>query len=241
MKRGTMRRASVAWLMGMVGAVAVFAMVFGFGRTGTAVAQEADESTPAAPTGEVGKAEIAEMPDGAVTYVVNSEESKASYSVEEELAGQGDVTAVGETTAIVGEIVLDADGNPIAGSRLDIDLRTLKTDEMRRDNYLRGNSLESDTFPLATFVLTGVENWSGPLTEEQTVTFQMVGNLTVHGVTKEVAWESAVTLTEDVITGTASVEVEMGDFDIEKPSVGFVLSLDETVKLDLAITAAVAE
>ena len=241
MERGTMRRTSLAWLMGAVGGVAVFAMVIGFGRTGTAVAQEEDESTPALPTGDVGKAEIAEMPDGAVTFVVNGEESKASYSVEEELAGQGDVTAVGETNAIVGEIVLDADGNPVAGSRLDIDLRTLKTDETRRDNYLRTNSLESDTYPLATFVLTGVENWSGPLTEGQTVTFQMVGNLTVHGVTKEVAWESTATLNEDVITGTATVEVEMGDFDIEKPSVGIVLSLDETVKLELEITAVVAE
>ncbi len=239
MKRGAMRLTSLAWLMGMVGAVAVIAMVFGVGRTGTAIAQE--EGTLAAPTGEVGQAEIAEMPDGAVTFVVNGEESKASYTVEEELAGKGDVTAVGETTAIVGEIVLDADGNPIAGSRLDIDLRTLKTDETRRDNYLRGNSLESDTYPLATFVLTRVDNWTGTLTEGESVTFQMAGNLTVHGVTKEVVWESAATLNEDVITGTASVEVEMGDFDIEKPSVGFVLSLDETVKLDLAITAVVAE
>lgn len=241
MKTGTARRGfGIAWFMGALGAVAVMVMAFGFGRGGSALAQD-EEGAPAAPTGEVGKAGIAEMPEGAVTYVVDGEESLASYSVEEELAGQGDVTAVGETTAVVGEIVLDADGTPLAGSRIDIDLRTLKTDETRRDNYLRGNSLESDTYPLATFVVTRIDNWSAPLTQGETTTFEMVGNLTVHGVTKEVVWESTATIDEDVITGTATVAVEMGDFDIEKPTVGFVLSLDETVTLSLAITAEMAE
>jgi len=145
MRTVTMRRTvGNPWLVGAIGSAVVVVMVFGAGRSGTALAQ--DESTPAPPVGEVGKAVIEETPDGAVTYVVDGEESLASYTVEEELAGQGDVTAVGTTTAVVGEIVLDADGNPLAGSRIDIDLRTLQTDETRRDNYLRTNSLESDTY-----------------------------------------------------------------------------------------------
>ena len=234
------KRAGLAWLMGLVGAVVAITMVFGMGRSGTASAQE-EEATIEAPTGDIGVAVIDEIPDGAVTFVVAGEESQASYSVEEELVGQGDVTAVGTTNAIVGEIVIDADGNPLAGSRIDIDLRTLQTDESRRDNYLRTNSLESDTYPLATFVLTAVENWTGSLADGDTVTFDMVGTLTVHGVTREVTWASTATLTDDVLAGTATVEVEMGEFEIEKPSVGFVLSLDETVKRDLAITANVAE
>ncbi len=240
MKMGTARRGfGIAWFMVAFGAIAVMVMAFGFSRGESALAQ--DESTPAAPTGEVGKAVIAEMPEGAVTYVVNGEESLASYSVEEELAGQGDVTAVGETTAVVGEIVLDADGNPLAGSRIDIDLRTLQTDETRRDNYLRTNSLESDTYPLATFIVTRIDDWSAPLAQGETTTFEMVGNLTVHGVTNEVVWESTATMEEDVLTGTAKVSVEMDDFDIEKPTVGIVLSLDETVTLSLAISAEMAE
>lgn len=234
------RRAGLAWLVGLVGAVVTLTLVFSMGRGGTAMAQE-DDATAEAPAGDIGVAAIEELPEGAVTYVVGGDTSEASYSVEEELAGQGDVTAVGTTNAIVGEIVLDAEGNPLAGSRIDIDLRTLQTDETRRDNYLRTNSLESDTYPLATFILTGVENWEGSLADGDEVTFDMVGDLTVHGVTREVTWESTATLADDVLTGTATVEVEMGDFDIEKPSVGFVLSLDETVKLDLAITADVAE
>jgi len=239
MRTVTMRRTvGNAWLVGAIGSAVVVVMVFGAGRSGTTLAQ--DESTPAPPVGEVGKAVIEEMPDGAVTYVVDGEESLASYTVEEELAGQGDVTAVGTTTAVVGEIVLDADGNPLAGSRIDIDLRTLQTDETRRDNYLRTNSLESDTYPLATFVVTRIDEWSASLAQGETTTFLMVGNLTVHGVTREVVWESTATIDEDVISGTATVDVEMGDFDIEKPTVGFVLSLDETVTLDLEITAAAA-
>ena len=232
-------RAGFAWLMGLFGAAIAITMIVSMGSGGTASAQE-DEASLEAPTGDVGVAVIDEIPDGAVTYAVAGEESQASYSVEEELAGQGDVTAVGTTNAIVGELVIDAEGSPVAGSRIDIDLRTLQTDETRRDNYLRTNSLESDTYPLATFILTGVENWEGSLADGDEVTFDMVGSLTVHGVTREVTWESTASLADDILTGTASVEVEMGDFDIETPSVGFVLGIDETVKLDLAITAPVA-
>jgi polyisoprenoid-binding protein YceI len=234
------KRAGLAWLMGLVGVAVALSMAFSIGRGGTAMAQD-DEAALEGPTGDIGVAAIDELPEGAVVYTVVGEESEASYSVEEELAGQGDVTAVGTTNAIVGEIVVDGEGNPVAGSRIDIDLRTLTTDETRRDNYLRTNSLESDTYPLATFILTGVENWSGSLADGEEVTFDMVGHLTVHGVTREVTWESTATLDDGVLTGTATVEVEMGDFDIEKPSVGFVLSLDETVRLDLAITANVVE
>jgi len=241
MKVGTnWKHAGLPWLMGLAGAVVTLTMIFSMSRGGTAMAQE-DDSTAEAPTGDIGVAVIEDMPDGAVTYTVASEESQASYSVEEELAGKGDVTAVGTTKSIIGEIVLDADGNPLAGSRIDIDMRTLQTDETRRDNYLRTNSLESDTYPLATFILTGIENWEGSLADGDSVTFDMVGNLTVHGVTREVSWESTATLADEVLTGTATVEVEMGDFDIETPSVGFLLGIDETVKLDLAITANVGD
>jgi len=88
--------------------------------------------------------------------------------------------------------------------------------------------------------VTRIDEWSASLAQGETTRFLMVGNLTVHGVTREVVWESTATIDEDVISGTATVDVEMGDFDIEKPTVGFVLSLDETVTLDLEITAAAA-
>jgi polyisoprenoid-binding protein YceI len=199
-----------------------------------AVAQADPASTP---SGEIGKAVLDEIPEGSTVFTIVSDESSASYTVAEELAGIGDTEAVGTTNAIIGEIVVGPDGEPLAGSRLDIDLRTLTSDETRRDNYLRRNSLESDTYPLATFVVTGVEDWTGPLEEGETAEFALVGDLTVHGVTNEVTWDATATLEDGDISGTATVEVKMPDFEIEKPQVAMVLGVDETVRLDLSVTA----
>jgi len=60
---------------------------------------------------------------------------------------QGANEAVGQTNSIVGQIYFDDQGMPLACSRWDVDLRTLTSDESRRDNYLRGNTLQTDTYP----------------------------------------------------------------------------------------------
>jgi polyisoprenoid-binding protein YceI len=238
MKRRTERpRRWLAWSLVALSVIGAAALTFPALSSRDAVAQEDEAAGAATPSGEVGKAVIDELPEGATIFAIVSAESSASYTVEEELAAIGDTEAVGTTNAIIGEIVIDANGDPVAGSRLDIDLRTLTSDETRRDNYLRGNSLESDTYPLATFVVTGVEDWAGPLEEGKTVEFTLAGNLTVHGVTREVQWEATATLEGDEITGTATTAVEMPDFEIEQPSVPVVLGVDETIRLELTITA----
>jgi polyisoprenoid-binding protein YceI len=170
-------------------------------------------------------------------YSIVAEESEARYRAQEELAGRGATEAVGRTNAFIGTIFLGADGLPVACSRFDADLRTLQSDEARRDNYLYDNTLETETYPLATFVLTGVEGLTGPLTEGEETTFLLIGDLTLHGVTKAVAWEATVMLDGDTIEGTARTEFDMPDFAIEPPVVGPVVGLDETVALEVDITA----
>ncbi|MGH2559633.1 MAG: YceI family protein [Thermomicrobiales bacterium] len=231
-------RAWLAWPLAALSVPCAVALLLAGSPSHNAVAQD---QTNATPSGEIGKAVLAEPPDGSTLFTIVSDESSAGYTVEEELAGVGDTEAVGTTNAIIGEIVIGPDGDPLAGSRLDIDLRTLTSDETRRDNYLRRDSLESDTYPLATFVVTGVEDWTGPLEDGETVEFSLVGDLTVHGVTKEVTWETTATLEDGDITGAATTSVEMPDFEIEKPRVAMVLGVDETVQLDLTITATPAE
>ena len=173
------------------------------------------------------------------TYALTSD-SVARYISEEELAGQGANTAIGETSTIIGNLYFDADGNPMACSRVDVDLRTLESDESRRDNFLRGNTLQTDTYPIATFVVTSVEGLDGALANGQETTFYLVGNLTMHGVTKQIRWEVTATLDGDNLTGKASTEFDMADFSIEEPVVGPVLSVDSTIKLEIDVVAAKA-
>ena len=177
----------------------------------------------------------------AAIFNLVSEESAARYRAQEELAGVGATEAVGETNAIIGSILFDEAGAPLACTRFDVDLRTLTSDQARRDNYLYNNTLQTEQYPLATFVLTEVQGLDGALPEGEETTFFLIGNLTVHGVTKLVAWESTATLDGDGLEGTASTTFDMPDFGIEPPVVGPVVSLDERVVLEVNIVAERAE
>lgn len=184
--------------------------------------------------------EIGALPagmDAATVYAIVPEESTARYRVAEELAQVGANEAVGETQAIIGQLAFGADGMPLACSRFDVDLRTLKSDEAKRDNFLYQNTLEAETYPLATFVLRAVQGLDGPLVEGQETPLVLVGDLTLRDTTKQVAWEADVTLAEGALTGNAATVFEMPDFAIEPPSVPVVLSLDETVRLEIDLVA----
>ena len=122
---------------------------------------------------ECAPSELGALPEGteaAAVYAIVPEESEARYRVQEELAQVGETEAVGKTQAIIGQIGFDADGAPLPCSRFDVDLRTLQSDQSRRDNYLYENTLEAETYPLATFVLRHVEGMEAPLAEGEETT-----------------------------------------------------------------------
>jgi polyisoprenoid-binding protein YceI len=176
----------------------------------------------------------------AAKYALTSEQSVARYRVMEELASVGANEVVGETTAIIGHILFDENGAPLPCSRFDVDLRTLQTDEARRDNFLRGNTLETDTYPLATFVLRQVEGLDGALPEGEAVTITLIGDLTFHGVTQLTAWEATVTRAGETVTGSATTNFVFPDFEIEKPIVGPVVGIGDEVTLEVELAAAPA-
>lgn len=196
---------------------------------------EAPQGLPECAASEIGS--LPEGTDAKTIYAIVPEESTARYRAQEELAQVGQNEAVGETQAIAGQIGLDAEGKPVPCSRIDVDLRTLKSDEARRDNYLYKNTLETETYPLATFVLREVQGLNGPLEEGSEAPLTLIGDLTMHGVTKTVAWQGKATLQGDTLTGEAATTFDMPDFAIEPPSVPVVLSLDETVRLEIDLTA----
>lgn len=194
---------------------------------------------------ECGPSEISLLPEGTdakTIYAIVPEEPTARYRAQEELAQVGQNEAVGETQAIAGQIGFDAEGKPVPCSRIDVDLRTLKSDQAWRDNYLYKNTLETETYPLATFVLREVQGLNGPLAEGKEVPLTLIGDLTMHGVTKTVAWQGKAMLqgdtpTGEIMTGEAVTEFDMPDFAIEPPRVPVVLSLNERVRLEIDLTA----
>jgi polyisoprenoid-binding protein YceI len=241
MGKQTSRRASLAVIPSALFAAGVI-LSSGSG----AIAQTTATPTPmgviAAADGlaQCGTSEIGALPADlkpAQVYAIDPQASEARYRAQEELAQVGKTEAVGKTQAIVGQIALDQDGTPLACSRFDVDLRTLHSDQAKRDNYLYKNTLEAEKYPVATFVLRKVEGLDGPLSEGQETPLTLIGDLTLHGVTKLVAWDAKATRDDGGLVGSAATQFEMPDFAIQRPSVPVVLSLDETVRLEVDLTA----
>ncbi|MGD9711409.1 MAG: YceI family protein [Thermomicrobiales bacterium] len=180
--------------------------------------------------------ELSAVEDGQKAYVINGEPSEARYVVEEELAGIGANTAIGRTNAFIGQILLDDANMPVTCSRFDVDMRTLVSDESRRDNFLRGNTLQSDSYPVATFILRTVEGLDGGLSSEEQ-TFTLIGDLVFRGQTQLVAWEATASLNGDNLSGSAFTSFLLEDYNIEKPIVGSVVSIADDLRLEVDIEA----
>jgi len=193
---------------------------------------------PAAPSPTATTASASQSTGDAVVFQLVPAESEARYRAREQLLGRSlPNDAVGRTNAVEGQIVFSSDGTiDSERSRFTVDLRTLQSDETRRDNYIKQNTLEVDRYPNAEFQPTAASGLPWPLPSNGQLQFQLEGNLTVHGVTKPVTWNVQATVEEQRITGTATTQVTFEDFGMTPPRVPVVLSLEDTITLELDFT-----
>ena len=142
--------------------------------TATTAPAPTPASTAAAPTAP------SEATQSATAFVLG-EGTVARYMVEEVLASQGFKVATGETSEVVGRIVFDADGAIVADeSSIVIQAGTLKTDNDRRDRYVREQTLQTANYPEIIFRPTSAEGLPSPLSEASgEVEFTLSGNLTI--------------------------------------------------------------
>jgi polyisoprenoid-binding protein YceI len=161
--------------------------------------------------------------------------STASYRVQEQLAGINFPSeAVGSSTSLTGTIMLKPDGSVDSSqSKLSIDLKSLKSDQDMRDGYVRQRTLETDKFPTADFVPTKIQGIPSPMPTTGQAGFQLTGNLTVHGVTKEVTWNGITTFSKDGVAGRASTDFTFATFGLTKPTLARLLSVDDKIQLEL--------
>jgi len=169
------------------------------------------------------------------------DETVARYLVREQLARLDFPNdAVGETSGVVGQIIFNPDGEINSDeSKITVNLRTLKSDKDRRDRFLRTRSLESDVFPTAEFVVKEVPGLEWPLPKEGEASFQIVGDMTVHGFTRPITWEATAQFSEDSFSGVAETSITFDDFDIDVPKVRIVLSVEETMRFELDFLASI--
>ena len=162
--------------------------------------------------------------------------TRARYKVQEQLAGINFPSeAVGTTESVTGTIIVNPDGTIAPQSKLLIDLRTLTSDQSMRDGYVRSRTLETDKFPMLELVPKRGVGLPAPLPAggQAQAGFQLVTDMTVHGVKKEVTWNVVATFGNDLVAGRATTTVDFATFNMTKPTLARLVSVDDKIQLEI--------
>lgn len=224
--------------------------------TATAVAEEetvAEETTeeeeteePTAtpePTEEpTATPEPTAVPSNPVVYEISPDESQVRFELNEELAGQPK-TVVGTTDQVAGQLAVDL--NDLSTTQvgiIQVNARTLLTDNDFRNNSIRNRILHTDQYEFITFTPTSVAGLSGSAAVGDEVTFTIVGDLTIQDVTNEVTFEVVATaVSETQLSGTASTIITREAYNLVIPTVPNVANVEEEVELYIDFVANAVE
>jgi polyisoprenoid-binding protein YceI len=175
-------------------------------------------------------------------YSIDPAQSEVSYEVNETIFdGNRLNTAIGRTKGVAGDIRIDF--NQPANSQIGtivIDVSQFKSDEDRRDNFIRRQGLESATYPTATFTTQAISGLPAQVQLGQPINFTISGDLTVKTTTKPVTWNVTLTADKDKITGTATAQILMSDFGVGPIQVP-ILATEDQVKLTFDFVAVPAQ
>jgi polyisoprenoid-binding protein YceI len=151
--------------------------------------------------------------------------SFAGYRVQEELVSIGAKTAVGRTPGVEGSFTIA--GTTISEAEFTVDMTTLHSDHGGRDNAMRDEAIETNRFPTSTFSLTKPIELDPIPVDGTRISVDATGDLTLHGVTKEVAIRLDAERTGNVVAVTGQIDIPFARFDIEQPTALGVLSVED--------------
>jgi polyisoprenoid-binding protein YceI len=219
-------------------AVAFGVSACGGGDAGSAADADAQAADTAAATGV--SASDAPMA-GPVVLELVPERSEARYRVREQLVNLDlPNDAVGVTSDVSGRIAFDGEGAVIPdASSITVEVAGFQSDRDRRDGYVRGRLLLAEEYPTVELRPTAVNGLTFPLPRTGTRTFEIVGDLTVLDVTRPTTWEVTANFNGEGAEGTAVTRFSFDDFQLTQPRVPVVLSVADTIalELDFAVTA----
>ena len=200
----------------------------------------APTATPAAAAatagGDTGAHASATAASDAIRLNIVADGTQARYRVREQLAQLSlPSDAVGSTSAVTGTLLINPDGTIIdEQSQFVVDVTGLKSDKNQRDGFVQRSLLETRQYPTVTFVPRTVTGLASPLPASGPLTFQLTGDLTVHGATKPATWDvTAQILSSTEMTGTATTSFTFEDYGIQQPRVPVVLSVVDKISLEL--------
>ena len=155
--------------------------------------------------------------------------SVAGYRVREQFVGQTSThDAVARTSSVTGQLTITQSGTSyqLSTGTVTVQLSGLASVDsvagynvINRDRIVQ-QSLDVNQFPTAVLKLQPVAIPSG-VDSGQTVTFQVSGDITIHGVTKTVAATVQLRAAGGTPQVVATIQTNMTSFGVQPPSIGF--------------------
>jgi polyisoprenoid-binding protein YceI len=182
------------------------------------------------------------MPDSAArVFEIVPEESEARFVIDEVLQG-APKTVIGTTDQVAGRIAVDPrDLDTAQVGTILINARTFATDSSQRDRAIQNWVLQTAQHEYVAFTPTGLLRLPDGASAGEAVPFQVVGDLTIGGVTRPVTFDATVAPeSADRLEGSASTTIRYADWGIAIPQVPAVASVSDTVRLELDFAAAPA-
>ncbi len=112
--------------------------------------------------------------------------------------------------------VIDVANNKIEFSVL---IKGFEFEKALMQEHFNENYLESDKYPKAVF--TGIfaeKDLPLTFTENKTQNLQVSGNLTLHGITKQITVVAAITVKKQVISAATTFTILLSDYKIKVPA-----------------------
>jgi polyisoprenoid-binding protein YceI len=181
-------------------------------------------------------------PTGPVIFEISQADSEVRFILDELLRGDP-TTVIGASDQVAGQIAVDlSDLSTAQLGIIRINARTLETDNNFRNRAIRNRILQTDDYEFITFAPTALTGLPDSAAVGETVSFQIVGDLTIRDITQEATFEAEVTaVSATQLTGTAVTTVQRADFELVIPEVEGVADVDEAVILEIDFTALVVE
>ena len=182
------------------------------------------------------------------TFRIVPERSEARYEVSEELTFLGIPLhlATGRTSEMSGELSFYRDSTDgeklvVTSGRFQVDLSTLVSDDVRRDERIREQWLESDRYPLAIFEAKEVRGFPDDLPPDAghtaTWSFDLKGEMTVRDVTREETFKIRVNIIEESMEGTANATLKMKNYGFNPPEIAGLFKVENDVGVVLEFQA----
>ena len=150
-------------------------------------------------------------------------------------------TVVGKTNQVAGQILVDkSDVSKSQVGVIKVDLSTMQTDNNLRNRTLQGRIFETSdpSNQFATFTPKTLTGLPATVAVGQTVSFTIVGDLALHGVTRTEMFAAQVTAqSATVLTGQAQTTMKYEDFNLAIPDVPSVTGVTDNVTLAITFTA----